>query len=483
MTTTGDDLGLEYAPNGSRSCGCKIGICSRDECELVRSFKELTLSGYLPYLEDVVYPLFIHPIMRSCGFRAMRPEVFKVNLNWDHWDFAVLDSISVTNLRILKLPINRRSDCIGLGQMLTAMPRLASLTITDIPDRDEFVNSLEHLGKGILSCASTLRELDIEMTNFNRPAPWDRDERFLEPEEDGFFFRKLFPCSLGDEHSALCERRLRNTTDTMAAASLSLTKLRVKHMSLPWYSFGVIFNAKTIKQLHLPYSMVDEQVWGLLEMYAQLYILTEVSYDMLSAGFLNFLKQQSMLKELTFASPQDQYEGWGFTLYGDSTYLMFHTSNRAPRIGPDAGVGYPSLDQFLSSLENMTMLKHLGLPADMYRITSDCVFSLAASLTGLEHLELGFDYNDLVRAEDFRSRRDLLNADCVFGTGTPAGVCILLPLPRTNPGKDHILSAQATRATRCCAFPCFCCFPRQQRFFYPQALPLYASKAGASPCV
>lgn len=376
-------------------------LVSQNNCSLAKSIKELTLSGCFPYKVARGWSLPSHPFMGSAGFKAIRPETFKVDLGWGDWNIDVLHGMSVTNLKVLKLPIRLPSDCVRLGQALTVMPKLESLAITDIPDREEFLSELEHIGKAIMSRASTLRELDIEMTNFNRPAPWARDEAFIESEDNGFFFRKFFPWTTKEEIFASCKRHTGHDTNPTDEAPLGLRKLRLKHVTLPSYSFGIILNATTIKHLHLPYSLADEQVWALLKTYARLESLKDISYGMLSARFLDFLAEQSSLKEITFARPQDRYEARGIRLYGDSPYMTISISEEVPRLGPDTGVKYPTLENFLSSLENMTMLKHLVLPVDMYKITRGCLSFIAASLTGLEHLELGFDYEDPVRAGTF----------------------------------------------------------------------------------
>lgn len=395
--------------NGLRSCSgwglanslvAADRLFSQDDYKFANSIKELTLTGYFP-LSEYHNSLNSHPFIGSSGFKAIRPEAFIVDLGLTGWDFRVLEGMSVNRLKSLRLPISLSSDCVGLGQALTNMPELVSLAITDIPDRENFTSGLKAIGKGIMSCASTLRELDIEMTNFNHAPAWCEDERFVEPKEQGFFFRKLFPCSSTEEPSALCRHRFQVDTGLMAEAPFRLTKLRLKHMSLPWYAFGEVFNARTIRDIHLPYSMVDGEVWRFLKTYAKLDTLTGISYDMLSAEFLEFLSQQSSLKALTFVRPQDQYEVSDITFYGDSPSVTYEVSKYAPRLGPDSGAGYPKLYESYSSLEDLKSLKHLVLPVDMYTITSSSLVSLATSLTSLEHVELGFDYKDCVSAMAF----------------------------------------------------------------------------------
>lgn len=371
---------------------------SQNGCRLAKSIKELTLCGNLIPWSSC--SLASYPFIQSAGFKSIRPETFIIDLHWGDWKMDILQSITTTNLECLKLPIGLPSDCVRLGQVLTVMPRLESLAITDIPDREEFLTELKHIGKGIISCASTLKELDIEMTNYNRPPSWGRDQAFIEPEDDGFFFRKLFPYTT-EELSELRTPHSRHDTDPTDEALLGLRKLRMKHVNLPWDSFGIIFKATSIKDLQLPYSMADEHVWRLLQTCAQLETLTDISYGMLSTGYLDFLAGQSSLKEMTFARPQDRYEAGRILLDGAGPYLKMTVSEAAHRLGPDIGAKYPSLEDFLSSLKDMKMLKHLVLPADMYIMTPGCLLSVAASLTSLEHLELGFDYENAVRAGAF----------------------------------------------------------------------------------
>lgn len=370
-------------------------LFAQNGCRLAKSIKELILCGRLDHGYSNGCSLTLYPFIQSAGFKRFRPETFIVDLHWSNWDIDVLRSVSTANLKCLKLPINVPSDCIRLGQALTFMPRLESLAITNIPDQQEFLTELQHIGKGIISCASTSKELDIEMINCNRLTSWGGDQPFIEPEDDGFFFRKLFPCTT-DELSALCNRYYRHDADATDEVPLGLSKLRLKHVNLPWDSFGR--TSASMKHLQLPCSKADEQVWRLLQTHAQLDTLSDISYGMLSMEFLEFLAGQSSLKEVTFARPQDRSEAGAITFDGETPYMTIIVSGAAHRLGPDIGAKYPSLGEFQSSLKNMTMLKHLVLPADMYMLTPDFLSSVAASLTGLEHLQLGFDYENTVRA-------------------------------------------------------------------------------------
>ena len=375
-------------------------LFTQNGCKLAKSIKELILCGSLEYAYLSGISLASYPFIQSAGFQRIRPKTIIVDLHWSDWNIDVLHGISTATLKYLKLPISLPSDCIRVGQALIFMPRLESLAITDIPDQPKFLAELQHIGKGMISCASTLRELDIEMTNCNRLTSWERDEPFIEPEDDGFFFHKFFPCTT-DELSASCIRHSRRDTDPTDEAPLGLRKLRLKHVNLPWDSFGTIFQATSIRNLQLPCSKADEQVWRLLQTHALLDTLSGISYDMISTGFLDFLAGQASLKEMTFARPRDRYEAGPITFDGETPYMTMIVSEPAHRLGQDFGARYPSIEDFLSSLKNMTMLKHLVLPADMYMLTPGFLFSVAASLTGLEHLQLGFDYENSVRVGAF----------------------------------------------------------------------------------
>ena len=337
-------------------------------------YRELTFSGYIPGTELRK----THPLVPSSAFMAVWPETFKVELDQTLWNGNIQEIIFVHNLKSLKVPIRLPSDCNRLGIALGKMKRLVRLAITDIPDSPDCVKRLARIGGGILNRAPTLRELDIEMTRFYSLP-------LIESENEGFIFRKLFPDGLLEK---LHELRNSSKIDTRSVveAPLRLTKLRFKYLSLPLYSFGVIFDARTIKHIHLPCSMVDRKVWEVLETNAQLDTLTEIDYDMLSPEFLHFLSRQSSLKELLFVREHDR----GWAMYS----ILFSAGSGV--LSPRIGTRYPSLEEFLSSLQHMKILKHLVLPQDVSTITGLSLSFIAAALTGLEHLELAFDYEDRV---------------------------------------------------------------------------------------
>ena len=354
---------------GSTSRNCRGPVSSLHAVNQhwkTKRYRELNLSDYVP--ESTFRQT--HPLIPTSAFMVVEPEIFNINLDWRLWDYSILERISVVNLKSLKLPISRPSDCNQLGQALTKMPRLVRLAITDTLDCPNIVNQLRHIGGGILNCASTLRELDLDMT-------LSYCLTYIGLVEDGFFLNKLFPHRLMEE--------------SVVEAPLRLTKLRFKYLNLPRYSFGRIFDPTTIKHIHLPCSMVDFEVWEVLERHAQLETLTEIDYYMLSAVFLRFLRRQSLLKELVFVCQPYRYSTMQAITFG----VGFGT------LVPDIDATCPSQEDFLSSLQHMKILEHLVLPRDMYNITDPSLTSIAATLTGLEHLETGFDYVDRVSVTTF----------------------------------------------------------------------------------
>ena len=374
-------------------CGPANSLHAVNQLWKTNRYRELTLSGPIPGKLS----RNTHLLIPTSVYMAAGLETFKVELDRTLWDVSILERMFLVNLKSLKLPISHPSYCVRLGRALTKMPRLVRLAITGFPNSRTFVSELGHIGGGILNCASTLRELDIEITRFDGMP-------LIEQDEDGIF-RKLFPCELM-ENLSISRERSRLDTDSVVEAPLRLTKLRFKHLSLPWYSFGRVFDATTIKHVHLPCSMVDYKVWEVLETHAQLDTLTEINYDLISAEFLRFLSRQSSLKELIFMRPRDRCCAINAFLYSlilssDNIGMRYATQRGARWLCPGIDARDPSLEDFLSSLQHMKMLEHLVLPRDMYTITSCSLSCVTATLTELEHLEIGFDYGDRVSVMTF----------------------------------------------------------------------------------
>ena len=76
------------------------------------------------------------------------------------------------------------------------MVGLKPLTVTDLPADIEFFEAFGVLIQVILARGDSLPELDIEMTNYNRPnaysAPWQKDDTFVKGESLDYFFGMLF---------------------------------------------------------------------------------------------------------------------------------------------------------------------------------------------------------------------------------------------------------------------------------------------------
>ncbi|KAL2056493.1 hypothetical protein ABVK25_003517 [Lepraria finkii] len=83
-----------------------------------------------------------------------------------------------------------------LGRALKTMVGLKPLTVTDLSDHIDFFEAFGVLRQAILATGDSLLELDIEMTDYNRPnaypAPWQKDDTFVKGESLDYFFGMLF---------------------------------------------------------------------------------------------------------------------------------------------------------------------------------------------------------------------------------------------------------------------------------------------------
>ena len=369
-----------------------------------------------------------HHIIDAYGLAAFAPQCFEFNMPWKLWDIAILHELSMSTLVKFKVPIGIPSDCFELGCALKQMSSIRSLTVTDIPDNPLFLEYLPFLGLGILSRGASLRELDIRITNFNRPNPyddtWERvtedDEAFVKPESNDWFFGWLFPQSPEDLVEEY-RREYLNFRDSISreqgspindSCPLKLEKLRLKHVDLPLYAFEEVIDGTFLKELSLPFCDVDQGIWQKIGA-TNLLRIADLNYDLLSEGLISFLSAQISLESLAFARPADECTASGFVQHpGDEApTLLLRLSKRTPMLGQGTKWGresiygqrlamlrngpYPSLEELLTSVSG-PRIKELHIPADMYDVTPEIIRTIGSTLMNLEHLSWGFDYDSNV---------------------------------------------------------------------------------------
>ena len=376
--------------------------------------QNLIFSGYFSKCKCPMSSIWTpaHHFLRPQGLGSLCLKAFCFDLSWRFFNIALLQSLSTTKLEVLKVPIRFSSDLVKLGRDLIEMARLRSLTITEIPDIDEFVDQMSSLGRGIIARKDCLRVLDISMTNFNRPMSWEKDESFEMPVSVGYHFAKLFPKPTNQDAVEQNHMRFRDERDPIHMGGhpyrgwsppLGLERLRLKHIGLPSYAFETIFQVGSLKSLLLPYSDVEDGAWQSLGD-ARLTALEDIHYGSFSTAFFRFLRSQSKLKSLCLSRPHDVYvfdqEQW----WEPATIkiVLRNVSDTAPK-PLQLSRSYPKYpspkeveNELLRAFHEMINLEHLVLPAEMLKITPRFMCALGKSLPALEHIEWAFDYQDPV---------------------------------------------------------------------------------------
>lgn len=390
-----------------------------------KDLRELTLSGRLPKtLGSMREDAPSHTLKDAQGVCALRPEILNVELQWATWSPMMLSSFDLTRLRSLKMPVRAPLDCLKIAAAFIGMPHLANLTITELPDSQDFVDEFRHLGDGIRALSSSLRSLDISITNCNHAEAWEKDEAFVEPDDIAFLFKEFFPEPSGDQIEALVRARYNDPRESLDVnklrsfrGPLNLQRLRLQHISLPWWTFQTAFNPETIKELDLPRCRTAPNVWNDLKNHAKLQKLANINYELLSTQLLSLLSTQLSLQSLSFARPPDIYIVAGMTSnFQGMTWVDFSSfavTEEAPHLGPGTRWGrargrnassltdslsssaqcqYPKKSDFVKALSNNSSLKHLVLPADMFDVTPRFMSCLGTECPALESIEWGFDY-------------------------------------------------------------------------------------------
>ena len=403
-----------------------------------RSF-ELSFTGSFGEANDRRYPngltiadeYRLQRALNTRGWSAFEIKSFQFNMYWKFWDMMILSSISQGHLLTLKIPFPHYSELEALVRALSAMTRLRSLVVTDIPDKPDFPRYAPMLGQGIRSREASLRELDLEMTNFNRPNPyaeeWERDEIFPRRSSLDWFFDNLFldPEDLDEWRNSKLPYKSRASecveyalSPTCGQGLLKLEKLRLKNIDVPAYASQKIFDWAYLKELRLPHGRVDDAIWEDLKA-AKLEVLEDIDYTELTHPLIRLLRSQSSLKSVTFTRPQPLWDEAGVVDWedGNGPQMTFGLVEWPSPLGPgtdwgrsgiwsrqahqtpfesDHELGYPDIPALLVALGNNKGLENLLLPADMFDITPAVIRMTSRRLKSLTHLTWGFDYNDQV---------------------------------------------------------------------------------------
>ena len=299
-----------------------------------------------------------------------------IDLPWDMFTPSLLYAVSPKDqpthpLRVLKTPVGLPEDCYVLGHALSQLPNLKSLTITDVPDEEDFLNeAIPFLSRWIRQRASSLIHLDITLTDPNRPRSREID-RFAVPHELDYHFNIFFP--------APSDRELVESRQALAWAGndaplyrkplFELESLRLKYFGIHADSFNHYNNLRKIKNLSLPHCAVHPKVWVELARLAQLVSLLEIDYSLLTSSgdndnpLLTFLGTQSSLEALTFAIPLPRYEYTGFFLLDET---KVYSIQEVAGIEVEHSRSLTMRDFAQSALVRMVNLEHLRLPKGMF---------------------------------------------------------------------------------------------------------------------
>ena len=400
-----------------------------------RSF-ELSFTGSFGQANDRRYPNGLtiaeeHRLRKALnarGWSALDIKSFQFNMYWKFWDTMILSSIPQSRLLTLKIPFPHNTEVPALVRALSAMSQLRSLAVTDIPDIYELPRYAPMLGQGIRSRQTSLRELDLEMTNFNRPNPyvseWERDEIFPRRQPVSWFLEDLFldPEDLAEWYDNIRAKYGASEcieyapSMTCEQGLLQLEKLRLKNIDIPAHASHKMFDWTYLKELRLPHGRADDAIWEDLQI-ANLEVLEDIDYTQAKHPLVRLIQSQSSLKSVTFARPQPVWreagvmEDWED---GNVPRMTFSLAETPAPLGPATEWGrsalcykrahhasckrqwYPGTTALLVALGMNKGLENLHLPADMFDITPAAIKMAGRQLKSLTHLNWGFDYEDQV---------------------------------------------------------------------------------------
>ena len=328
----------------------------------------------------------------------------------------------------------------SLTKGLPHLHRLSHLSLRDMPDLESYMSHVYRIGRAFRDLPA-LESLDLELTSPVQPSYWDEDERFeRRPDLDHFFNLIFRPTEFGgithqdrahdmayrtkDDHDDVHSNGLEYTP------SLSLKKLRLKHIDIPERAWTHVFKPEVIEELCIPYSITAPSTWITFHRVGtQLRNLGDVDFESLSPELLTFIRSLDHLETLSFATPVSNYIARPFLNASNEVEywtMVRSVPNPASRGGTirkgaehllftDAGEAiYPHLQNadmaFLLSMMNKPHLRHLTLPAEMFVIGPTFLQNLATSLPSLQELDIGFDFALKENREAFASMTRMLRA-------------------------------------------------------------------------
>lgn len=90
-----------------------------------------------------------HPFLRSNSIASpSNLQEFSFSMTLPHWTGELLAVMDLSNLRKLCLPVNSVADLVKNGHLLAGLSCLTYFAPSDIPDKEEYIKELHHLGAG-----------------------------------------------------------------------------------------------------------------------------------------------------------------------------------------------------------------------------------------------------------------------------------------------------------------------------------------------
>ena len=447
----------EPEPKCCHECVYTIELFWNVNCFLgTQQVRKITFSGS-PMWRDAYLSNMEHEGPRhATGLRNLKKqrqlESFEFRMDWRCWRTTILAMVLPAHLRILDIPVRCGADCGIIREFLSRAPCLEDLSLRGIPNEVDDVRrtlaSLHHLGYGIFGCRKTLRYLRLDLNKLeigNWVAdPEAKAEMAIRP--FGFHLRRIFPI-MGPPEDEYRNKGARYFDQHEDLKLLDLKLLELHGFSIPRAAFRNVFNPKTLKNLHLGESQVENSAWEGLRMHASLESLTDVEYDMVTKEFGGFLESQTgSLTALSFKHPKDLYEPTDTFSIPETGEMVTapRLIRRARTLGPanaserahlkDARHDYLSTAELSTIIRRMAKLESLEIPGTMMDVTP-AVFRDLSHCQNLRRLELSFHYGSWVSQCSPCSTRTPTKLEPGVGKGLPPPS---RPSPQSKPHHPHI---------------------------------------------